>query len=380
MIPSSTSWPCSCYVKASSSAHLTSGNTVHDYGDSPSRALGGIEELTRSDAGRGAGRSAGRTSWNAKPEQDDYASFAAFLVYYTHYLDPFRPHEVDVTSSPRTRHDSPIFLFGGYSYGSMITAQLPPVERLLADFESPDAGSNAAQIRLRAENLASRENHILGSARIAMQEHRKKGSSGTLGMRMGGDEGGGSPRKSHESFGRKSMSADVEEKFRKGMDEIMAMARPGRHHKLPETMPVQPAQGKLPKVTDLAVPRAAYLLVSPLVGIVNHLASMSVFSTIRGRLKAPREDAAEAKLIRNPTLAVYGDEDVFVAVNKLRAWTKRLQDSQESRFRASEIATAGHFWTEEMVLYKMRDLVDEFATALLADTRERALHDTQETT
>ncbi|KAL3957995.1 hypothetical protein ACCO45_008573 [Purpureocillium lilacinum] len=37
-----------------------------------------------------AGHSAGRTSWTAKPERDDYASVVGFLVHYVHYLDPFR--------------------------------------------------------------------------------------------------------------------------------------------------------------------------------------------------------------------------------------------------------------------------------------------------
>jgi len=45
------------------------------------------ERLTRR---RGAGHSAGRTSWTAKPERDDYASVVGFLVHYVHYLDPFR--------------------------------------------------------------------------------------------------------------------------------------------------------------------------------------------------------------------------------------------------------------------------------------------------
>lgn len=331
---------------------------------------------------RGAGRSAGRTSWTAKPEIDDYTSFAAFLVYYVHYLDPFRSHDHDTAETPSSIHspgESPVLLMGGYSYGSMVTSRLPPIDQLLANFASPDASSNAAQIRLRAENLASKQNLILGSARAAILGRRKQGTPTKRGVRIGGDEGGGSPRKSHESSGRRSLSHDVEEKLRKSMDDFMAKTRPLRRH-TKGTDPVTPhsvepatppAGGKLPAVTGLIVPRPAYLLVSPLVGLVTRLATMSLIPSALARAKEPGEAAAESKLVHNPTLAVYGDEDIFVAVQKLRAWTKNLQESQGSRFQGREIATAGHFWVEEGVLYSMRDLVDEFASSLLADGQEQ---------
>ncbi|KJK78360.1 hypothetical protein H634G_06533, partial [Metarhizium anisopliae BRIP 53293] len=72
---------------------------------------------------RGAGHSAGRTSWTARPERDDYASVVGFTVHYAHFLDPF------ADGAPRRQR--PVLLMGGYSYGAMVTAQMPPLDRLL---------------------------------------------------------------------------------------------------------------------------------------------------------------------------------------------------------------------------------------------------------
>jgi len=74
---------------------------------------------------------------------------------------------------------------------------------------------------------------------------------------------------------------------------------------------------------------------------------------------------AELKLLSNPTLAVYGDRDVFVSAKKLRDWARRLEAAPGSRFRAHEVSTAGHFWTEEGVLFILRDAVKTFARGLI---------------
>ncbi|KAJ3516220.1 hypothetical protein NM208_g14869 [Fusarium decemcellulare] len=263
----------------------------------------------------------------------------------------------------------PVLLMGGYSYGAMVTSLLPPLDTLLQPFISPIAGSDAAEVRLRAAHLAEQQNVVLASARTAMKEHGSLRGKSKRGVRIGGDEGG-SPRRSHEG-GRRSFSLD-EERFRRGVHEIIAKARSGKHGQklfhapLPENTPVAPPPGEhLPTIVDLTMPKPAYLMISPPLGLVTHLATMSLVPSALVKNKDPHEVAAEEKLIWNPTLAVFGDTDVFVAASRFRAWTTRLRERKESLFHGHEVTTAGHFWVEEGVSDKMRDRVGAFADELL---------------
>ncbi|KAG8413341.1 hypothetical protein J3458_012915 [Metarhizium acridum] len=312
---------------------------------------------------RGAGHSAGRTSWTARPERDDYASVVGFTVHYVHFLDPF---------NDEASKQSPVLLMGGYSYGAMVTAQMPPLDQLLEPFARPHADSHAAQVRLRAQHLAEQQNLILGSARSAVLQVR--GPHATIGragaVRVGGDEGDRSPRKSHDSLGRRSFSLDAEDRFRRGV-YLMARARARRSASSDGGNEPRPPQDKqdergetLPAVTGLLRPRPAYLLVSPLQGLVTHLATMSLLPS---RLRRRHDDAEEKKLTENATLAVFGDNDVFVPVGRLRAWVARLA-GQGSLFAAREVASAGHFWGEDGVLDLMTESVEAFAAGLIRDT------------
>ncbi|CCC12709.1 unnamed protein product [Sordaria macrospora k-hell] len=274
---------------------------------------------------RGAQGSAGRTSWTAKAERADYASVVGFLSYYVHYLDPFRPHlfqSVPTTSpiaeasdymgphggsrpvTPSAPHDnnkSPLFLMGGYSYGSMITMQLPSLQNILHQFDTPACSSHAA------ENTTS---------------------------------------------------------------ELNTLQRC--------------------KIQHLVAARPAYLLVSPLQGLINNLASFNLLprrpswkgltrsmsspaatASPTGELSPSSDTAlsleeAEAKLVRNPTLAIYGDNDGFVPVRKLRPWAARLEGIPHSSFRAHEVSGASHFWAQGRPAYTLKDAIKTFAESLLA--------------
>lgn len=162
------------------------------------------------------------------------------------------------------------------------------------------------------------------------------------------------------------------------------------HHEEPElkspkspVSPVsQPEPHHLPAITDLVQVNPAYALISPPQGAVNHLLTLSFLHTsgpnIFSRTKQPSPDgqgaraeegsdqvAAEVKLVRNPTLAVFGDRDGFNSAQKYRSWAKRFRDMDGSQFRAVEVSGAGHFYTEERALCVLRDAVSDFATGLL---------------
>ncbi|KAF6812732.1 putative acid phosphatase [Colletotrichum plurivorum] len=342
---------------------------------------------------RGASGSAGRTSWTAKPERSDYMSFVGFMVYYMHFLDPFGPRTLrppsaarnssaSETQSETTLSELPLLLLGGYSYGAMITTQIPPMAQIMAQFATPPVGSAAADIRLRAQHLAEQQNVILASARAA---HSTSPRKTYLGMRVGGDED--TQRKSHDS--RRSFSIDAEDKIRRGVNELLAKTK--RHHHKSAPVPEEdtqagPANHEIPnmlgEVVGLTRVRPAYLLVSPLQGVITHLATMSFLPTSAGRglfsraPTKPREQGApaytsdhrqlsETKLVENGTLALFGDRDVFVPVAKLRGWVQRLESADGSRFHGEEVPGAGHFWAEAKVAHVLRDKVAAFAADLL---------------
>ena len=350
-------------------------------------------------------------------------SVVGFVSHYVHFLDPFtqrtsRP--VNVTrdevegdgsnfsdgdtqgpSAIRVRPPTPppaeppsgaapVLLLGGYSYGSMITSQLPPLETILAVFSAPECGTHAAEIRLRAQHLAEMQTVVLASAREAAADPdhlRPLSPRKHVGLRVGGDEEG---RKSHEF--RRSLSAEFEETIRHGVAELMARTRKGHRRTHSGRAPprgVEHAPDHLLAITGRTSFRPAYLLVSPLQGVVSNLATMSLpvlsmpgkgWPRFPGRgsketsaLGEPPEAAtltkatagAEDKLAQNPTLAIYGDRDGFVPVSKLRNWASRLEAVPGSQFRAHEVSSATHFWATRNVALTLREAVATFAASLL---------------
>ncbi|KAK8075684.1 Acid phosphatase [Apiospora hydei] len=331
---------------------------------------------------RGASKSGGKTSWTSKPEQGDYMSVVGFLAYYAHYLDISSRAAAEGHTSL-----SPVLLQCGYSYGAIVTTKIPPLDSILASFHSPAVHTSAADIRLRAQHLAEQQNR-LASMPISPRK--------SLGMRVGGDEDT-SPRKSHEV--RRSRSFEREEKIRKGVKDILGrskLVRRRRRGDQPKPDNADAAHDEhhevdcMPVATDFPKFRAAYLAVSPPIGLMTNLATMSLpnpfgsWSRKRSRL-APgssegqetatepqnESEAAEQKLVRNPTLAVYGDQDGMAQVHKFREWAAKLKGHPGSQFLDVEISGAGHFWWEEGVIYQLRSAIETYAASLIKDEAVR---------
>ncbi|OAR01198.1 hypothetical protein LLEC1_04127 [Akanthomyces lecanii] len=360
---------------------------------------------------RGAGHSAGKTSWTSKPERSDFQSVIAFMAYFIHHLQPSKSAETVTEDSNEparnfddavNRHSADdldhknVLVIGGYSYGSLITAQLPPLEAILEPFASPLSASNEAQIRLRAASLADQQNTLIRLTRETFQAIDAKRSPSKRGVRVGGDEGAMSPRRrprSTDGSSRRSLSGsrELEEK----LHELVAKTKASLHHRhassettleqVPEengdrslAMEKQgtkePAEGRLPRLVGFEVPQQAYVLVSPIPGLASHLVTMRLLPTALSRARRPEEDPAEAKLVWHPTLAVHGDADMFVLPYKAREWVARLTGAQKSRFQGVEVPTAGHFWTEEGVMDKLIDVVGEFVHGLVADREANDEH------
>lgn len=290
-------------------------------------------------------------------------SVIGFMAYYAHYIDSSHRTGTVSMSSPVS-----IMLQAGYSYGAMVTTRLPPLHDIIALFECPAVHSAAADIRLRAQHLAEQQNKLLSagpaSPRISM------------GIRVGGDED--VSRKSHDVS--RPHLLDPEDKIRKGVNELLGRTK-RVHRKRKQTMnehaeEVVHEEECMVKLDHLQHYRSAYLIVSPPIGFMTNLATMSFNNlfTIWSRKTALTSydgtlDVAiqlvDSKFVLNPTLAIYGDQDGFMAHRKSREWAERLKSSAASHFRNVVVTGAGHFWAEEGTAYQLRDAVGAFGSELL---------------
>jgi pimeloyl-ACP methyl ester carboxylesterase len=291
-------------------------------------------------------------------------SVVGFMAYYASYLD-LPPHVMDDDGDGAT----PVCLQCGYSYGAMVTTKLPPLATILAMFRTPAVHTAAADIRLRAQHLAEQQNRLWDTP---LSPRR------SLGMRVGGD--GASPRgKSCEA--KRPNSREREDKIRKGVKDILSRTRLVRQkssHMLHEE--AEGVSDCIDGVDHLKPFRSAYLIVSPPIGFVTTLATMSFANPFGSWSQKPgkvggqtdatatqhgEEEQAEKKLVRSPSLAICGDQDHFVQFKKFRDWAVRLKGQEDSQFQDFEVAGAGHFWVEEGVFRQLRDAVGNFGIGLL---------------
>lgn len=303
-------------------------------------------------------------------------SVVGFMAYYAHHLD--FPNRILVDESRL-----PIMLQAGYSYGAMITTRLPPLDAILALLNSPAVHTPAADIRLRAQHLAEQQNVLF----VAPPSPRR-----SLGMRVGGDED--VTRLSHER--RRSHSMDGEERIIKGVKDILAHTKRvrrkyRRRSNNEHAEEIVDEEECLAKMDQLLPWRGAYLVVSPPIGFVTNLATMSFTNPFNAWSKKPiktedpaatshggvagvEHDAAESKLAYHPSLAIYGDSDGFLTLRKFREWTNRLKAYNASEFQAVEVAGAGHFWMEKGVTYELRNAIVAFVSELLGPRAPQLRH------
>ncbi|KAF2868013.1 Alpha/Beta hydrolase protein [Massariosphaeria phaeospora] len=314
---------------------------------------------------RGAHTSKGRTSWSGKPELDDYNSFAAFFMHYLAHLHPFptaattfTPDQSPVYSQAATQLDSyrptkeqsPRVILGGYSYGSLILKHLPPVPSILLPFSSPQPGSAASEIVLRARKLADQSNlECINRARDHERKRRKEHEK-KLSVTMGGEETSPEKRRSSRDV-RRSLDGEGGRAGGKSLDLGSRIRRLSHHrrkgHEAPRTPPDKPHTDTQLTIT---MPEVRYLLVSPLTPPVSSLAAPGLWSKIWIR----KPDDCKDVIGKHTSLAVYGDQDMFSSTKKMREWTDALKEESRARFSSVEVAGAGHFWHEPGVEQRLR--------------------------
>lgn len=209
---------------------------------------------------------------------------------------------------------------------------------------------------------------------------------------MGGDENlRRASQESHRS--RHSFSIETQEMVRKSVDRVRSIAKakqssPRRtntqgsltspHKSRERTGSISSMKSHLEEVTKpqedvplKEVPgvtrnlQTAYLLISPLQGVVGSMATMW-----SSRAWKNNKDISEneMKLVVDPSLAIFGDDDVFVSAHKLRAWSHKLASAgngtSSSQFQYVEVGGAGHFWHDHQRMKILQDEISRFVKDL----------------
>jgi hypothetical protein len=325
----------------------------------------------------------------------------------TPYLSP-GAHDPITYPEDGVPNSKPRLLLAGYSYGAMIVGSLPPIiSSIIQPFQNPLPGSPEAEIRMRAGGLAEQQNELMNARVVSLlSQMHSRGRSLQIedhklsnpkirrtsgGVRMGGEED--LRRASHESFrSRSSFTLDAPERVRKSVDRVRSIAKstrfsPGRTNSLGSlaSSRKKKANGSDSSIEHMApgqveakvedkeiikpVPgvgeglQTAYLLVSPLHGWVNTLATMW-----SSKLGGSKDIAGETKFTVDPTLAVFGDDDVFVNIKRLRTWVERVNgtkgDGKRCHFRHKEVSGAGHFWHDYEAIRILQEEVKRFVATL----------------
>jgi pimeloyl-ACP methyl ester carboxylesterase len=230
-------------------------------------------------------------------------------------------------------------------------------------FEAATDGSAAAEIKARALHLATQTNHEICTA---WQDANTRGSHTLI---VGGEEtspervrrsGEGSPNR-FSSDVRKSLD------FRKSLASVRK-----KHYEASSSVPQDGQASNRAKARPDPLPElklhVGYLLVSPL------LPPISAFTTLPfglNALKANSEDILQ-KLAANPSLAVFGSDDMFTSARKLRGWAQDISIKPSSRFQFVEVDGAGHFWRSISAQKSLRIAVTEWIQGLSSGTPKTA--------
>jgi hypothetical protein len=287
---------------------------------------------------RGAGESAGRTSWTGKAEIEDYATVAAFFVEFLSHLNAEFKTQKSEDSSIK-------IVLAGYSYGSLITSRLPDVPTMLKPLTSSLPSKETTEIINRAAALASQVNEDIAAAHQQAHRHNI------------GDEA------SRESFDHTLAAGCADESvnhdrgqhhgIRRSMDSVSK--RLGKRFSRQSQVSKSSEDLKEPPDRTAPIPTIipSFLLISPLLPPISSLTSLHIpfFSS------SPSADTPNVK--RNPSFVVFGGHDVFTSAKKLRTWCSELA-AVNQKFRWVEISEAGHFWHEHGVSKTLASALGEW--------------------
>ncbi|KAI7175114.1 hypothetical protein KC343_g13976 [Hortaea werneckii] len=298
---------------------------------------------------RGATGSAGHTSWTGRPETDDYSSVAGFLM---EYLQEIRRHGSEEIMGSDQSHPLQI-IFGGYSYGSLVLARLPPPEAITRRLRDATAGTAAYEITTRARALAERSWKAAQEAAEHSARGRVQGSArstppaGSSPLTMGGEETDSSERRrSRESKRALSIA-------RKGAQLPHRIKAHKRQHSEKRSHLAHEPRHSEDNVhregKDRAEEQAVnpnYLLISPvLLPFTTMVCPPGPSIPFTGATKHSGSETGGYSFSNHNSLALFGTTDVFTSSKRLQAWAGK-QKASNPRFEWEQIEDAGHFWHE----------------------------------
>ena len=300
---------------------------------------------------RGVYGGSGHTSWTGKAERADYESVVGFMIEFLRGCEPISDIQEGIFDDHAV---IPIqLILGGYSYGSWICSHLPEVAEVMKHFNAPTEASAAAEIKARAQHLATQTNLEL---RAAFAESRSRHGHT---LSVGGEEA--SPEKLRRS-GEASPSRAASG-IRKSLDfaRKLGSLRKKRQEELPNAA-IDDEGGNGEHETDTTSQDiiTAYLLVSPLLPPISAFTALPFGSN---PLRGHSEETLQ-RLSMKPTLAVFGNDDAFTSVKKLRNWAQDLSTRPDSRFHFVEIEEAGHFWRTHTAQKALKLAIGHWAKSL----------------
>lgn len=273
-------------------------------------------------------------------------------MHYMHYIQPFEAWHASSTRDMSMEASSTVIL-GGYSYGSLILKNLPPIPTILQPFQSPVTGSACDEIVSRAHNLAQESNHEwrqLAEDREHMHNAYLNGHRTKPSLTMGGDETSPDKRRTSRDI-RRSADGRLSVELGQRLRSISHRGRKHVEHSTPQ-LDVTP-------YAPITFPGVQYLLISPLAGPIATLATPALANKFWGR-----KDETEESVGKYPTLAVYGDQDIFTSAKKTRDWSQRLLELYGSTISSVEVAGAGHFWVEQGVEKELRSSLRQWQATI----------------
>ena len=251
-------------------------------------------------------------------------------------------------------------ILGGYSYGSLITSNLPTTESILSHFSTVHKGTSEAEIRLRAFHMSTQWNAevVQRSTRGRTHATIEASLASTHAVTMGGEESEpGTRRTSRDS--RSSL-----DRVRRSLDHSRARRSSSRRS---SDLDVPPLEEKLGSMR-VANPHTIYLLISPLLPPVSMFATMFSKPGTFLKWKGSNPHMIDGNLCpvvddvfrKYPTLAIYGDKDFFTSHKRLRKWAEQMASAVDSHFTFRVVHRAGHFWQEDGVDAEMRGCIREW--------------------
>jgi hypothetical protein len=261
------------------------------------------------------------------------------MMHYLHHIELLEPGSESETSGP-TKDRCLEIIFGGYSFGSQIMTHLPDPLDILKRFSAEEEGTAASEVIIRAKSLAGQRNE---QVRVLGAERASRGH-----VVVGGEETAPEKRRKSSEFKHSldiKRSLDIPRK----LSQYRRRSQETRRH---TTNAV--ADTELPTV------RPAYLLISPLLPPISFFTALPFGA---GALRSESEESHE-KLSKYDTLAVFGNDDTFTSVKKLRKWANNLGSRPHSKFVSKEVEGAGHFWHDVDAQQQLKTAVKNWSISL----------------